>query len=140
MPEEAAADANQARAVHSRQFPLLLVLASIVGVVASLAAWVFLQLIYYMQVWVYTDLPEAVGLDPTPGWWSLPFLALAGLATAFAIVRLPGKGGHEPTAGLAGGPTVPVDLPGVLLAALAGIGFGVVLGPEAPLMALENSR
>jgi H+/Cl- antiporter ClcA len=31
---------------------------------------------------------------------------------------------------------MPRDLPGVLFAAVAGIGLGVVLGPEAPLMAL----
>ncbi|HTP18507.1 MAG TPA: hypothetical protein VMJ65_02815, partial [Solirubrobacteraceae bacterium] len=30
----------------------------------------------------------------------------------------------------------PVELPGVLLAGLAGIGFGIVLGPEARLLAL----
>jgi H+/Cl- antiporter ClcA len=36
----------------------------------------------------------------------------------------------------AGKPFTPPELPGVLLAGLAGIGFGIVLGPEAPLMAL----
>lgn len=35
-----------------------------------------------------------------------------------------------------GKPATPVDLPGILLAGLAGIGFGIVLGPEAPLLAL----
>ena len=35
-----------------------------------------------------------------------------------------------------GAPLGPVDLPGVLLAALATLGLGLVLGPEAPLIAL----
>jgi H+/Cl- antiporter ClcA len=56
---------------------------------------------------------------------------------AFAVVRLPGHGGHNPSEGLkAGPPTTPVELPGVLLAALASVGLGLVLGPEAPLIAL----
>jgi H+/Cl- antiporter ClcA len=57
---------------------------------------------------------------------------------AFAIERLPGRGGHNPAAGLAAGVTLPVDLPGVLLAALATISLGAVLGPEAPLIALGS--
>ncbi len=138
MGEDGTASPDQVSGVRNRGFPVILLLASIVGVVASLAAWGFLQLIYYLQVWVYTDLPDALGYGSTPDWWSIPFLTLAGLATAFAIVRLPGKGGHEPTEGLGGGLTPPVDVPGVLLAALAGIGLGVVLGPEAPLLALGS--
>ena len=138
MGEDGTASADQVSGVRNRGFPVILLLASIVGVVASLAAWGFLQLIYYLQVWVYTDLPDALGYGSTPDWWSIPFLTLAGLATAFAIVRLPGKGGHEPTEGLGGGLTPPVDVPGVVLAALAGIGLGVVLGPEAPLLALGS--
>src|SRR5208282_806218 len=37
-----------------------------------------------------------------------------------------------------GGPTLPVVLPGVLLAAFATVGLGLVLGPEAPLIALGS--
>jgi hypothetical protein len=35
-----------------------------------------------------------------------------------------------------GQPTQPIELPGVLLAAVATLGLGLVLGPEAPLIAL----
>ena len=65
-------------------------------------------------------------------------MALAGLLTALAVTRLPGHGGHVPADGLkAGGPrTRPIELPGVLLAALATLAFGLVLGPEGPLIAL----
>jgi H+/Cl- antiporter ClcA len=63
-------------------------------------------------------------------------LALAGLTVAIAITRLPGTGGHIPANGLAPAPTQPVELPGVVLAGIASIGLGVVLGPEAPLIAL----
>ncbi|MBA3866950.1 MAG: chloride channel protein, partial [Solirubrobacterales bacterium] len=65
-------------------------------------------------------------------------LALAGLLAAFAIVRLPGNGGHVPAEGLkiGGAPVEPIELPGILLAAFATISLGVVLGPEAPLIAM----
>jgi H+/Cl- antiporter ClcA len=70
-------------------------------------------------------------------WWGLPVLGIAGLLLALAIAKLPGAGGHLPARGLsAGGPATPDILPGVLLAGLATIGSGLVLGPEAPLIAI----
>jgi Voltage gated chloride channel len=54
-------------------------------------------------------------------------------------MRLPGEGGHLPAKGLAAGsPTQPIDLPGVILAGGAAVGFGLVVGPEAPLIALGS--
>ena len=114
----------------------LLVLAAIIGVIASFASWLFLEAVYEAQQGVYTDLPDALGFDHTPLWWSLPWLAFAGVVVAFAIARLPGRGGHIPANGLNAAPTQPIDLPGVMLAAIAGIGLGAVVGPEAPLIAL----
>jgi H+/Cl- antiporter ClcA len=62
---------------------------------------------------------------------------VAGLLVAPAIRFLPGKGGHSPADGFKpGGTPTTAELPGVLLAALATLTFGVVLGPEAPLIAL----
>lgn len=114
----------------------LLVLAAIIGVIASFASWLFLEAVYEAQQGVYTDLPDALGFDHTPLWWSLPWLAFAGVVVAFAVARLPGRGGHIPAKGLNAAPTQPIDLPGVMLAAIAGIGLGAVVGPEAPLIAL----
>jgi H+/Cl- antiporter ClcA len=88
---------------------------------------------------VFTDLPSSLGYDgDAPAWFYVVALALAGLVVAFAIVRLPGEGGHVPAEGLkiGGAPVQPVELPGIVLAALATISFGLVLGPEAPLIAL----
>jgi len=123
--------------IRSRGYIGLLVLAAIVGIVVSIIGWAFLELTESMQHWVYIDLPAAIGFSEVPWWWPLPILGLAGVPIAYAIVRMPGHGGHRPAAGLsAGPPTLPSMLPGVVLAALAGIGLGVVLGPEAPLIAL----
>jgi H+/Cl- antiporter ClcA len=115
----------------------LVVLAAVVGLVASVAAWGFLELVHQVQVGVWDKLPEGLGYDDgAPLWWAVPVLAIAGALIAVAIVRLPGEGGHVPADGLKPGVTEPVELPGVMLAAVAGIGLGVVLGPEAPLIAL----
>jgi chloride channel protein, CIC family len=66
-------------------------------------------------------------------------LALSGLAVALAIRHLPGTGGHSPADGFkAGGVTAPIEIPGVLLAALGTLSFGVVLGPEAPLILMGS--
>jgi H+/Cl- antiporter ClcA len=122
--------------MRSRGFVALLVFAAAVGVFVSLASWGFLELVHQIQVAVFTDLPTRLGFDATPEWWPLPVLALAGLPAAFAIVRLPGNGGHVPADGLHAGGAEPDALPGIALAALATLGLGLVLGPEAPLIAL----
>lgn len=130
-PEAAAAT------IRSRQYVGLLIVAAVVGVVVSVVAWCFLELIYQIQRELFTHLPNALGYHSGPPlWWSLPVLAIAGLIVALAITRLPGNGGHIPAEGLkTGGPAGPSALPGIILAALGTIGFGLVLGPEAPLIA-----
>jgi H+/Cl- antiporter ClcA len=123
----------------SRRLIPLLVLAAVVGVVVSLAAWGFLELIHQIQVGLFTDLPEELGYDNgAPAWFYVVVLGIAGLLTAAAIDRLPGEGGHVPAEGLkiGGDPVQPIELPGIVLAAFATIGGGLVLGPEAPLIAL----
>ena len=140
---QAAADGDltreQAEAlVRSRGFQKLLVVAAAIGVLVSLLAWCFLELVHWTNEEAFVHLPHALGYsDGAPTWWPLPVLAIAGLVVAAAIVKLPGQGGHVPVHGLsAGGPTNPAELPGIVLAALASLGLGVVLGPEAPLIAI----
>jgi H+/Cl- antiporter ClcA len=135
--ETGQATPDPAPAMRGKALVAVLVLAAIVGVIASLAAWGFLELIFYIQRWVFTDIPSDLGYSHgTPLWWYVPVLAIAGIAAALAIVRLPGNGGHVPAHGLNPSPTQPIELPGMLLAGIASIGLGLVVGPEAPLIAL----
>jgi H+/Cl- antiporter ClcA len=126
--------------LSSRPFIVLLVLVAIVGVIVSLAAWCFLEGNYQIQQELYTHLPHALGYqNGPPKWWPFPILAIGALLCALAITRLPGNGGHIPANGLAAGdPTRPAILPGVLAAGIATIGSGLILGPEAPLIALGS--
>jgi H+/Cl- antiporter ClcA len=123
--------------IFTREYSRLLGLAGGVGLVSALGAWCFLTLVPWIQASVFEDLPVAIGFAEPPWWWPIPVLAVAGLITAFAIVRLPGAGGSVPAEGLGSGPpTRPIDLPGVLLAGLATLGLGLVLGPSAPVIAI----
>jgi H+/Cl- antiporter ClcA len=115
----------------------LLLLAVLISVPISAAAYFFLQLVTALQRWIFADLPRALGFAQAPVWWPLPVLLLAGVLVGLAIRYLPDGGGHSPVDGFAaGGAPTAIELPGVLAAALASLGLGVVLGPEAPLIAL----
>jgi H+/Cl- antiporter ClcA len=129
---------DPAALMRSGPYRVLLVFAALVGLVVSAASWAFLELVHELEVGVYRDLPHHVGYSSAPTWWPLPWLALAGAITGLVIACLPGRGGHVPAQGLrtGGAPTQPIDLPGILLAAGATLGLGLVLGPEAPLIAL----
>jgi H+/Cl- antiporter ClcA len=117
----------------------LLVLAALMGLPVSALAYGFLELAAELQSLLFEDLPTWLGFASPPVWWPVPLLALAGLLTALAIRELPGQGGHSPVDGFkAGGALPPVELPGVILAALATLSFGAVLGPEAPLILIGS--
>ena len=137
MSEAAAASpADPGATIRSKRYRVLLVIAALIGVLVSFASWCFLELVHWIQQEVYKSLPSGLGLHPVPWWWPLPVLAVAGVLAAVAIVRLPGRGGHIPYEGIKAGTAKPAELPGILLAALATLGLGLVLGPEAPLIAL----
>ncbi|KQX83608.1 chloride channel protein [Streptomyces sp. Root1310] len=134
---EAASHPDPLTLLRSRQYLVLLVMAALIGVPVSAAAFGFLALVGEVQPLIYTDLPKSLGFDGTPAWWPLPLLAVGGLLTALTVRYLPGHGGHEPTAGFkAAGVPTPIELPGIFFAALATLCFAAVLGPEAPLLAL----
>jgi H+/Cl- antiporter ClcA len=124
--------------LRSKSYLGLLILAAVLGVPISAAAYGFEALVGYLQGEIFTHLPNGLGFHGEPPWWPLPVLAMAGLLVAPVIRFLPGKGGHSPADGFkpGGGAPTPAQLPGVLLAALTTLSFGVVLGPEAPLIAL----
>lgn len=108
----------------------------VVAIPVSLVAMGFLELVNLAQTWVWQTAPADLGYDMPPWWWPIPWLMLAGALVAAAIAAFPGRGGHVPAHGTGGGPTAPSYVPGVFLAALAGLPFGAVLGPEAPLIAM----
>ncbi len=124
--------------LRSRSYAGLLVLATIIGMPIAAAAYFFLAAVHWLQGWIFTDIPHGLGFHSEPLWWPIPPLVLAGLLVALTIRYLPGTGGRSPADGFKAGEGAPspVELPGVILAALATLSLGVVLGPEAPLIAI----
>jgi chloride channel protein, CIC family len=123
--------------LRSRSYLKLLVIAAVLGVPVSAAAYGFLALVSYLQKELFTHLPHGLGFSAEPTWWAIPVVAVGGILTALAIRFLPGDGGASPADGFKiHRPPSPAQLPGVVLAALATLCFGAVLGPEMPLIAL----
>jgi H+/Cl- antiporter ClcA len=112
-----------------------LVLAALLGVPVAFAAVGFQTAIHDVIHLVWDVIPDELGWSE-PSWWYVVLVpGLAGLLVA-AAVRLPGHGGHSPLEGLGADPIPPIALASILPAALATLGLGLVLGPEAPLIAL----
>ena len=125
--------------IKSKEYLRGLVLAALIALPVAVVAYGFLVLIDWLQEAMFTDLPSGLGFDSPPTWWPIPLLATSGLLVALCIRSLPGNCGHSPSGGFQqGSPTMPIELPGVALAAVATLAFGAVLGPEAPLIAIGS--
>ena len=130
---------NPAELLRSRSYVMLVVFGAIIGVPVAAVSYFFLKLVAEAQQYVFDTLPGELGFDSQPSWWSIPFLALSGLIVAASIRYLPGTSGHKPAEGFkTGGPVQPIELPGIILASFATLSLGVVLGPEAPLIAIGS--
>ena len=125
--------------LRERSYVAILLLGAIVGVPVAAVAYGFLGLSTKGQEWVFNTLPVDLGFDSAPAWWPIPFLVLGGLLVALAIDKLPGTGGHVPADGFKNdGAPAASALPGIILAALASLILGAVVGPEAPLIAIGS--
>src|SRR6476469_8530190 len=124
--------------IGGRAYLRLVGLAAVIGVPSALVAAVFLALVHDLEHWLWHDLPDSLGYSAPP-WFLVLGLPVAGAAVAvLARLLLPGDGGHSPLQGMVTTPTPVAYAPGVIAAALGTLGFGAVLGPEAPVIALGS--
>ena len=65
--------------LRSKSYVALLLLAAVVGVPVSAAAYFFLALVDELQGWIFTSLPNGLGFDGEPLWWPILPLLLAGV-------------------------------------------------------------
>ena len=130
----AAAAPSPAELLRSKQYMVLLVLASILGAVVAVITLFYLKLVDLLQDFFYDSLVSDLGFEHEPLWWPLPLLVIGGLLVALTIEYLPGIAGEKPAEGLKASLPRPVDLIGIVIASLATLSFGAVLGPEAPLL------
>ena len=138
-PAPSPAPGNPLEILKSRSYVALLVFGAIIGVPVAVVAYFFLKLVTAGQQYFFTTLPNDLGFHGEPMWWPLPILAVCGLLVGASIHYLPGTGGHKPAEGFkSGGPVPAIELPGIVLAALAGLCLGAVVGPEAPLILIGS--
>jgi H+/Cl- antiporter ClcA len=127
-----------AAAPSPRQYLRLIALGGLIGIPAAVLAALFLALVHELEGWLWDDLPDALDYA-SPPWFLVIGLPVIGASIVVAARRLlPGDGGHSPIKGLSSAPTPVAYAPGVALAALGTLGFGAVLGPEMPVIALGS--
>jgi H+/Cl- antiporter ClcA len=130
---------DPAALLRQRSYVVALIFGAVIGVPVAAFAYFFLKTITEGEQFFFTDLPKHLGFHGEPIWWPLLPLVVSGLLVASTIRYLPGTGGHSPADGFKPAGAVPtIELPGILLASLATLCLGVVLGPEAPLIALGS--
>ncbi len=135
----APAAASPIELLKERSYVAVLIFGAVLGIPVATVAYLFLKLVAEAQQFLFTTLPADLGFQGEPVWWPLPLLGLSGLLVALTIRHLPGTAGHEPAEGFKpAGAVRPIDLPGIVIAAFATLGLGVVLGPEAPLIAIGS--
>ncbi len=134
VDQAAPTDAPDAQ-IDQRRYLLTLLLAAALGVPAAIGALLLTSALHGLEHVLWHELPDAAGWSEPP-FWLVILIPMVGGALVAAAIRMPGGGGHEAIDGLSTTPTPLAHLPGLLLAAFASISFGLVVGPEAPLLAI----
>ena len=119
-----------------REYGLVLVVAAVLGLPAGIAAAGLMWAISGITDVVWTDIPDALGWSSPAAWYVVLVPGVAGLLVALAF-KLPGHGGHPATGDLGLDALGPIQVMSALAASLITLGLGLVLGPEAPLLALS---
>ena len=115
-------------ATARRPIPAMLV----AGVVGLILGYVALLLVNAGIALIWEDVPAS--WDTTPAWYVIGVLLIAAVLV-YVVRRFVGDTGHSPIGGIAVSPLTPKDYVGAILAILASLWGGIVLGPEVALVA-----
>jgi H+/Cl- antiporter ClcA len=115
----------------------LLAWSAVIGIAAAGAAVLFVTVEHWLQHVLWHGLPEQFGWEEPAAWWVVGVLVV-GAVLVWLATRLPGHGGHGPLDGF-GLDIGPREISSVVLAAMASLAFGAVVGPEAPLVAIGTA-
>ena len=111
-----------------RPLPAMFI-AAIVGIVLG---YVVLEFVNAGISLVWEKIPEI--WDHTPAWYVIGVLLIAAVLV-YVVRRFVGDTGHSPLGGIKISPLTPKEYLGAILAILASLWGGVVLGPEVALVA-----
>ena len=112
-----------------------LVLAALLGFPVAVAAVLFQTAIHDVIHFVWEVVPHWLDWGEPAGWYVSSCRPLQACSWRCASA-CPATAATRRSKGSRTAPIPPVELPSILLAGLATLGLGLVLGPEAPLIAL----
>ncbi len=125
-------------APRARALARLAVPAAAVGAGSALALIALSVLADKLEDLLWDTLPSAFGLDGGEAGWILMMLSLVGLVTGVLVWKVPGHAGPDPATQNLVSPPIPVGvLPGLAIVVIVGLGGGVSLGPENPIVAIN---
>ncbi|MET1051169.1 MAG: ion channel protein [Mycetocola sp.] len=110
----------------------------VVGVISALILYAVEGLAHALEGGLWSTLPDAVGIDPTSGWWIFSVLSVTGLLVGLVLWLMPGHGGQDSATVHLVAPPLPLGaLPSLTIVAVLGLGGGVSLGPEAAIIGIN---
>ena len=104
----------------------------VAGVVGLVLGYLALLLVNAGIGVIWDDIPAS--WESTPAWYIIGILLIAAVLV-YVIRRFVGDAGHSPIGGITVSPLTPKDYVGAILAILASLWGGIVLGPEVALVA-----
>lgn len=110
----------------------------IVGILSALILYAVEGLAHALEHGLWSTLPDALGIDPSSGWWIFGVLSAVGLLVGLVVWLMPGHGGQDSaTIHLIAPPLPLAALPSLTIVAVLGLGGGVSLGPEAAIIGIN---
>lgn len=104
----------------------------IAAVISLVAGYIVLEIVNAGIILIWETIPET--WTSTPAWYVIGILLVAAVMV-FIIRKFVGDAGHSPIGGIKVSSVTPKEYVGVILAILASLWGGVVLGPEVALVA-----
>ena len=111
-----------------RPLPAMLV----AGLISLVLGYVVLEIVNAGIAFIWEQLPST--WDTTPAWYVIGIVLIAAVLV-YVIRRYVGDTGHSPMGGIKISPLTPKEYVGAILAILASLWGGIVLGPEVALVA-----
>lgn len=113
--------------VARRPLPAMLIAA----VISLVLGYVVLEIVNAGIILIWETIPE--NWTTTPAWYVIGILLIAAVLV-FVIRKYVGDAGHSPIGGIKVSSITPKEYVGVILAILASLWGGIVLGPEVALV------
>jgi H+/Cl- antiporter ClcA len=104
----------------------------VAGLISLVLGYVVLEIVNAGIAFIWEQLPST--WDTTPAWYVIGIVLIAAVLV-YVIRRYVGDTGHSPMGGIKISPLTPKEYVGAILAILASLWGGIVLGPEVALVA-----